>query len=66
MSTNGQSMDFNEWPIEDLQLYQEATEAGKLMYLVYSDQMDAITVIPGEQATQLIERGVQQVAELPD
>ena len=59
-------MDFDEWLIEDLQLYQEVTEAGKLIYLVYSNQMDAITVIPDEQATQLIERGVQQVAELPD
>ena len=59
-------MDFDEWPIEDLQLYQEVTEAGKRMYLVYSSQLDAITVIPDEQAMELIERGVQQVSGLPD
>jgi len=53
-------------PTEELKVFESHHEDGHVNYLVYSLELDAVTVITYEEYLHLIERGVEKIDELPD
>ena len=57
---------FDNWPVNDLRLLKHNEDDGPNHYIVFSVEMDAVTVIDKAEADKLRLKGVQEIDILPD